>query len=211
MRPMAQIHMRKIVAVCFSIGILIQSPVASAQTEGYREFRQGTYSLEYPAAWSYSTIAGGDGTTFHTFAAAQQGKAIPYCHIATMPLDSVLAPQFKKMNGLQRSEFLAGASGSEFLFSRYGSLASAQGFRLIHSGPGVIGKNTPAFVADFIFKNPQGLFYRVRSHWTFSRIEQLSLWCQVASKNEGLADETFLINLSAFQRFAANVVVPTMK
>ena len=141
------------------------------------------------------------------FVGPQQGEALPYCHAKQQLLNPVLAPRTTGMDESQRAEFFVQNSNQNMLFSLYENLASAQGFRLIHANASVLGSATPAFLADFVFRVPQGFIYRVRSHYTFWPKAQLSIWCQTVSRSEKAADDAFHRNLLAFQRFAASVKI----
>jgi hypothetical protein len=133
-------------------------------------------------------------------------NAIPYCHVTQQELSPSLAPLSNKMNEAERRDFLLqNAKNKDLLFSIYNSLATAQGFRLLYTNTVTIGKNTPAFLADFFFKVPQGFVYRVRSHYTFWPKTQLSVWCQAAAGSETAADDAFQRNLAHFQSFIASI------
>jgi hypothetical protein len=138
------------------------------------------------------------------FMGQQQNSALAYCHTTQQPLLKTLSLRASKMNENQRAEFFANSEGS-LLFSLYSNLASAQGFRLLHAGPAVVGKSEPAFTADFSFRVPQGFVYRVRSHYMFWKSGQLSIWCQAVSRSETVSDIAFHNTLAEFQRFVASV------
>lgn len=167
-------------------------------------FSVDSYSLEYPTSWTYKQQLSPDGSQLHMFMGQQQNSAIAYCHTTQQPLLETLSPRASKMNEKQRAEFFANSDGS-LLFSLYSNLASAQGFRLLHAGPAIVGKSEPAFTADFSFRVPQGFVYRVRSHYTFWKSAQLSIWCQAVSRSETASDNAFHNNLAEFQRFVASV------
>lgn len=169
-------------------------------------FAVDSYSLEHLSAWKYQPQSAPDGSQLHMFMGPQQNGAAAYCHTTQQSLLASLAPRLSQMTEKQRVEFFATAN-QDLLFSIYSNLPSAQGFRLIYAGPSVIGKAIPAFTADFIFKVPQGFVYRVRSHYTFWKSAQLSIWCQTVSRNEGSADNAFQSNLGNFQRFVASVAI----
>lgn len=163
-----------------------------------------SYSLEYPSGWTYKVQSAPDGSQLHMFMGPQVSGAMAYCHTTQQPLQPTLAPRASKMNEKQRTEFFATAD-ERLLFSLYNNLPSAQGFRLVHSGPSVLGKVLPSFSADFFFRVPQGFVYRVRSHYTFWKAAQLSIWCQTVSKSESASDDAFQANLPNFQSFVASV------
>jgi hypothetical protein len=169
-------------------------------------FAIDSYSLDYPSNWEYKSQPAPDGSKLHMFVGPQVAGTMAYCHITQQALHPTLSPRSSKMNEKQRAEFFA-AADQDLLFSLYSNLPSAQGFRLVHYGPVAIGKDLPAFSADFFFRVPQGYVYRVRSHYTFWRSAQLSIWCQTVSKSENAADNSFQTNLAAFQSFVASVKV----
>ena len=174
---------------------------ASAQTN---RFAMDSYSLEYPLNWTYKTQPAPDGSLLHMFMGPQVAGAMAYCHATQQPLLPTLSPRASKMNEKQRAEFFSTAD-QDLLFSLYSNLPSAQGFRLVYSGPVALGKVVPAFSADFFFRVPQGFVYRVRSHYTFWRTAQLSIWCQSVSKSESASDNSFQANLTNFQRLIASI------
>ena len=169
-------------------------------------FAVDSYSLEYPPTWTYKQQPAPDGSQLHMFMGPQQGGTMAYCHTTQQPLLESLAPRASKMTEKQRAEFFA-TSDNSLVFSLYSNLASAQGFRLLHAGPVVVGKATPAFTADFVFRVPQGFVYRVRSHYTFWRTAQLSVWCQTVSRSEAASDSAFHNSLADFQRFIASIKI----
>lgn len=185
------------------VAILASLHSHQAVAQGAR-FAIDSYALEYPSAWTYKVQPAPDGSQLHMFMGPQQSGAVAYCHTTQQPLLASLAPRASKMSEKQRLDFFLKAD-QNLLFSIYSNLPSAQGFRLIHAGPSVIGKTTPAFTADFIFRVPQGFIYRVRSHYTFWKNAQLSIWCQTVSRNESDADNAFQRNLGNFQKFIASV------
>lgn len=189
-----------------AIFVSLQSPCAVAQVA---RFAIDSYILEYPSSWSHKIQPAPDGSQLHMFMGPQQNDAMAYCHTTQQPILASLAPRVSKMSEKQRVEFFS-MSDQHFLFSIYSNLPSAQGFRLIHAGPAVIGRVTPAFTADFMFRVPQGFIYRVRSHYTFWNTAQLSIWCQTVSRSESGADKAFQNNLGIFQKFVASVsIAPT--
>jgi hypothetical protein len=177
-----------------------------AQTLGanFTRFRADSYSIEYPASWTYQRQPAPDGTQLHMFVGPQEQNAIPYCHITQQPLDATLVPEASKLSDKQKVDLFS-TGGQDLLFSLYNNLASAQGLRLIHTNAVVFSQSFPAFMSDFIFRVPQGFVYRVRAHYTYWQKAQLSLWCQTVSRSETAAVDVFLRNLATFQRVAASV------
>lgn len=195
-------HRPKLASVTLTAILLITTfSQASAQTN---RFAMDSYSLEYPSSWTYKTQPAPDGSLLHMFMGPQVSGAMAYCHATQQPLLSSLSPRASKMNEKQRAEFFATAD-RDLLFSLYSNLPSAQGFRLVHSGPAALGNVVPAYSADFFYRIPQGFVYRVRSHYTFWKTAQLSIWCQAVSRNESAADNSFQTNLANFQRLVASV------
>lgn len=196
--------MRRLHFVLVSLLVAITSiHTANAQVN---LFTKDSYSLEYPSNWIYKSQAAPDGSQLHMFMGPQVSGAMAYCHTTQQPLLSSLTPRLSKMTEKQRVEFITSAD-KELLFAVYNNLPSAQGFRLINSGPSAIGKSIPAYSGDFLFQVPQGFVYRVRSHYTFWKMAQLSVWCQTVSKSESAADNAFQINLANFQRFIASIKI----
>lgn len=192
----------KLVVITFTAILLLNTfSQANAQT---KRFSMDSYSLEYPSNWTYKTQPAPDGSQMHMFMGPQISEAMAYCHVTQQPLLSSLSPRASKMNEKQRAEFFSTAD-QNLLFSLYSNLPSAQRFRLVHSGPATIGKVIPAYSADFFYRTPQGFVYRVRSHYTFWKTAQLSIWCQAVSRSENSADNSFQTNLAKFQSFIASV------
>lgn len=187
---------------------LVLAAVAHAQTPSvsFSRFKADSYSIEYPASWSYKLQPAPDGTQLHMFIGPQEKNAVPYCHITQQPLNASLAPKASKLSDKQKVELFS-TGGQDLLFSLYYNLASARGFRLIHTNAVVFSQSFPAFMADFVFHVPQGFVYRVRSHYTYWQKAQLSLWCQTVSRTEAAADDAFHRNLATFQQVAASVRV----
>jgi hypothetical protein len=183
--------------------ILLSNTLSEASAQTLR-FAIDSYSLEYPANWTYKTQPAPDGSQLHMFMGPQVSGAMAYCHATQQPLLSSLSPRASKMNEKQRAEFFAKAD-QELFFSLYSNLSSAQGFRLVHSGPAALGKVVPAYSADFFYRIPQGFVYRVRSHYTFWKTAQLSIWCQSVSRSENAADNSFQTNLANFQSLVSSV------
>lgn len=171
------------------------------------KFQADSYSLEYPADWEYSTQPTPDGNTLHMFTGPEKNNAVPYCHVNQQAIPPNATQQLNKLNEMERQNFLMTNASKELLFLIYDNLATAQGFRLLHTNVAHIGKNTPAFLADFFFKIPQGFVYRVRSHYTFWPNTQFHIWCQAAAHSEALADNSFQTNLAHFQRFIASIQI----
>lgn len=199
------LHIRQVVVttwllVFLAIGTL---NIAGAQTT---RFAIDSYSLDYPSNWTYQTQPAPDGSQLHMFMGPQVAGTMAYCHATQQPLLPTLSPRASKMNEKQRAEFFSTAD-QDLLFSLYSNLPSAQGFRLVHSGPASLGRVLPAFSADFFFRVPQGFVYRVRSHYTFWRTAQLSVWCQTVSKSESASDNSFQTNLATFQSVVASVKI----
>ena len=169
-------------------------------------FAFASYSLEYPNDWTNKVQITPDGGTLQMFTGPEKNGAMPYCHVLEQILNPILSPSAANFNDKQRIDYFINAD-QQLLFLLYNNLASAQKFRLIFMGPNVIGKATPAFTSDFIFYVPQGFFYRVRSHYTFWKSAQLSIWCQAVAAKEANAEDSFLTNLSNFQRFVASVKI----
>jgi hypothetical protein len=187
------------------LAILAAFRLAWGQASETTPFKIDSYALAYPSNWTYKLQPAPDGSQLHMFFGPQQQNAMPYCHATQQPLNPTLAPRAAKMNDKQRAEFFLTSSDQSLLFSLYGNLASAQGFRLIHTDAVAISQTFPAFTADFVFRTPQGFVYRVRSHYTFWRKAQLSVWCQTVSRSEPAAEDLFLKNLATFQRFIASI------
>ena len=148
-----------------------------------------------------------DGSQLHMFMGPEAKGSMPYCHATQHALNPALASKAARMNEKQRIDFFLAESNQGLLFSLYDNLASAQEFKLIHTNAGTLGKATPAFLADFSFRIPQGFIYRVRSHYTFWPKGQFSMWCQAVSRNEYSANDTFLRNLGIFQKITASVKI----
>lgn len=190
------------VCACVLLGVLSCASAAPPKI-----FSANSYEIEYPSSWTHSRLAQSNGTYLEMFVGLQERKAIPYCHIVQMPLDSRISPQAPLMGAKERLKFFLEQSNRDLLLSLYPNLASAQNFRVIHTYPGLVGKNRPGFVADFSFSNPDGFFYRVRAHYTFWKKAELSIWCQATSKQLTAAEDVFLRNLQNMQSFAASVQV----
>lgn len=163
-------------------------------------------SLEYPADWNYKIGPTPDGGQLHMFMGPQENNALAYCHTRQQALHPSLPSRILNASEKKRMEWFAASTDHELLFSLYNNLPSAQGFKLIHTGAVALGK-MPSFVADFVFRVPQGFIYRVRSHYTFWKTSQLSVWCQTVSRSESAGDNAFQYNLANFQRFAASIRV----
>lgn len=191
------------------LAVLITPIISSAQGSftAVSKFQIDSYSLEYPTDWKYSTQSTPDGNTLHMFMGLEERNAMPYCHVTQQELPPNLAPRLNKLNEAERRDFLLynNANNKDLLFLIYDNLATAQGFRLLHTNIVAIQKNTPAFLADFFFKVPQGFVYRVRSHYTFWPNAQLSIWCQAVAHSEIEADDAFQRNIANFQRFIASI------
>lgn len=194
--------------VLISVWLLVFLYSSTLNTAGAQttRFAIDSYSLDYPSSWAYKTQPAPDGSQLHMFVGPQVAGTMAYCHTTQQPLLPTLSHRASKMNEKQRAEFFS-AADQDLLFSLYSNLPSAQGFRLVNSGPAAIGRVVPAYSADFFFRVPQGFVYRVRSHYTFWRTAQLSIWCQTVSKNESAADNSFQTNLAVFQSFVASVKV----
>lgn len=196
------LNFRALVALTLTVAL----SAAQCQTkESSKQFQVDSYSVYYPASWTYKTQSAPDGSELHMFTGPQKNNALPYCHTTQQPLNAALAPRAAKMSAKQRQEFFANSSDQVLLFSLYDNLASAQGFRLIHTNAAAVSGTFPAFTADFVFRTPQGFVYRVRSYYTFWQKAQLSVWCQTVSRTEATADDEFQRNLATFQQFVASI------
>lgn len=195
-------HHLNFLAITFAV-ILLSNTFREASAQTIR-FAIDSYSLEYPSNWTYKTQPAPDGSQLHMFMGPQVSGAMAYCHATQQPLLSSFSPRASKMNDKQRAEFFANAD-QDLVFSLYSNLPSAQGFRLVHSGPAALGKLVPAYSADFFYRIPQGFVYRVRAHYTFWKTAQLSIWCQAVSRSENAANNSFQTNLADFQSLVASV------
>ena len=194
---------RRILISTIHLAFLLLNTLSEVSAQTNR-FAMDSYSLEYPSNWTYKTQPAPDGSQLHMFMGPQISGAMAYCHATQQPLLSSLSPRASKMNEKQRAEFFSTAD-QDLLFSLYSNLPSAQGFRLVHSGPAALGKVVPAYSADFFYRIPQGFVYRVRSHYTFWKTAQLSIWCQSVSRSESASDNSFQTNLANFQSLVASV------
>ena len=196
------LNTRALVALTLTVAL---SPAHSQTKESSKRFQVDSYSVDYPTSWTYKIQPAPDGSELHMFAGPQNKGALPYCHTTQQPINAGLAPRAAKMSAKQRQEFFVNSSDQALLFSLYDNLASAQGFRLIHTNAAAIAGTFPAFTADFVFRTPQGFVYRVRSYYTFWQKAQLSVWCQTVSRTEAAGDDEFQRNLATFQQFVASI------
>lgn len=186
--------------------VILVAASPSAFGAEVKSFSVDSYSIEYPAHWTYKQQPSPDGNNLHMFMGPQLKGAMAYCHTVQQPINQSLTPRLSRLTEAQRIEFFTNSDDS-YLFAIYFNLASAQGFKLIHSGAVTIGKTMPGYAADFFYRVPQGFVYRVRSYFTFWKGAQLSVWCQAVSKSEAESEDAFLVNLETFQRFVASVKV----
>jgi hypothetical protein len=187
------------------LSLACSSSAAQFASGSAKHFEGASYALEYPSTWTHKVQKAPDGSELQMFMGPEVQKAVPYCHTTQQPLNPSLALRLAKMSEKQRREFFIANSNQDLLFSLFDNLASAEGFRLVHANAVALNQTTPAFMADFVFRVPQGFTYRVRSHYTFWNKGQLSIWCQAVARTEAASDEAFLRNLADFQRFIASI------
>jgi hypothetical protein len=147
--------------------LLLLVSSAIAQPDILTIFKVDSYSLRQPKGWTYKSQNAPGGGDIHMFYGKQVGNALSYCHTTQQPLNAKLAPKAYKMNEKQRRNFFHENSSEGLLLSLHHELATAKGFRVLNFRPATLGRDTPAFSADFFFRVPQGFVYRVRSFYTF--------------------------------------------